>query len=91
MSTETAEPTIKDRIRDWIELNPLRRWRHRQELSMMDASGLLGVGMSSVQHWEQGAYYPSEESMVKLAAAMGVKVETLARNWRTWYAARATV
>lgn len=87
----TAAPTLKEQLTDWIESNPLRRWRHRQELSMMDASALLGVGMSSVQHWEQGAYYPSDDSVDKLAVAMKVKSDTLARNWKSWYAKKPSI
>jgi DNA-binding transcriptional regulator YiaG len=89
--TTDAAPTLKERLTDWIELNPLRKWRHRQELSMMDASALLGCGMSSVQHWEQGAYYPSDDSIDKLAGAMQVQGDTLARSWKQWYAKKPKV
>lgn len=77
--------TLKSRTRNWMEENPLRRWRKRNELSMMDAAATLGVGLSSVQNWEQGAYQPNEESMPKLADLLGVKPETLTRQWREWY------
>ena len=77
--------TLKDRTKDWTTDNPLRRWRHRERLSMMDASALLNVAMSSVQHWEQGAHMPNDESLDRLAVAMKVKPATLRRSWREWY------
>lgn len=82
--------TLKERTGEWVESNPLRRWRQREGLSMMDASALLSIGMSTVQHWETGAHHPSPAKMERLASAFGVQTPTLARTWREWYDRRPT-
>ncbi len=87
----TTPTLLKEALGAWVEQNPLRRWRHRLGLSMMDASAVLGVGMSSVQHWEQGAYVPSTESVTRLAGAMQVQTDTLERSWKQWYAKKPSI
>lgn len=83
--------TLKDRNREWIARNPLRAWRHRYGLSMMDGAVALGIGLSSVQSWEAGAHFPTDESMQTIAGVIGEDPDRLARKWRSWYEARPTV
>jgi transcriptional regulator with XRE-family HTH domain len=79
---------MKDRALEWVEENPLRRWRKREGMSMMRAAAMIGVGMSTVQLWEQGAHLPKTYDAI--ADVLGVKPTTLARAWREWYNDRPT-
>jgi transcriptional regulator with XRE-family HTH domain len=39
----------------------------------------IGVPYQSVQRWEKGAFKPSLDNLIKLAAALGKTVEELAK------------
>jgi DNA-binding XRE family transcriptional regulator len=76
----------KERRAEWIETNPLRVWRHKQGLAMMDVASMLGVAFSGVQSHEQGGYKPSEPTMKKYAAMMHQSYDSLDRAWDAWTA-----
>jgi len=69
----------------WHEKNPLRKWRHKQGMSIMATASQLRVSMTIVQLWENGVHVPSPENMAKIAALVGPTVE---RNWKSWIKAR---
>jgi len=76
----------KVEIRSWIEENPLRQFRNKNGLTLMDAAGLLGVGMSTVQVWEKGASTPKDDKLERLAELLGEpKIE---KTWETWLQSR---
>lgn len=83
--------THKDKIRAWVEENPLRVWRKKNDLAMMDVASGTGMAFSTIQQHEMGGYFPNDESLEKLAAAMDISVATLTRKWRSWYDRRPTL
>jgi transcriptional regulator with XRE-family HTH domain len=83
--------TFKDDLQQWVEKNPLRVWRKKQGLSASDAALALDLNYSSFQPWERGSYRPMEESMQKMADAMGIKLSTLDKKWSDWYAKRPAI
>lgn len=70
----------------WIERNPLRRWRHRNEFSLMDAAAILQVGFTTVQLWESGAREPGDDNMEKIAVQLQTDADRVRRSWRRWRA-----
>lgn len=89
-TTEPAAPALsrRDAQRLWAHDNPMRRWRKREKLTRADAAVACDASASSIQQWEIGGYYPNDESIDKIAGAIGIKSTTLARQWRAWYDAR---
>ena len=69
-------------LKGWIEDNPLRKYRKKNNVSMMRAASMIGVGMSSVQAWEQGAHQPTRASFELLAKVSGI--ENIERQWELW-------
>lgn len=69
----------------WHEKNPLRKWRHKNKMSIMATASQLRVSMTIVQLWENGVHVPSPENMDKIKVLVGPTVE---RNWKTWIKAR---
>jgi DNA-binding XRE family transcriptional regulator len=52
-----------ERIRAWLDQNPLRMYRKAHGLTLFAAAGLLGVAVTSIQKWESGAALPSRASV----------------------------
>jgi transcriptional regulator with XRE-family HTH domain len=75
----------KEKIKAWIETNPLRLWRKNEGLAMMDVASSLDIAFSSIQQHEQGGYVPNEDTMAKYAGAMKLSPEKLERDWLAWY------
>lgn len=73
-------------LKEWVEANPLRRFRKENGITMMQAASMMGVGMSSVQLWEKGAQRPGEESLKKIGTL--VRDPKISETWQQWYAAR---
>lgn len=74
--------SVVEQHRQWQEENPLRVWRKEQKVTIHAAASILGVSVSSIQHWEAGATMPSDELMPRLVATIG---QHTPRRWRTWY------
>lgn len=72
--------------RNWVNENPLRRWRTDQKpkVSMMDAAAKVGVSMMSVQLWENGGMTPAPENMHRIAEIIGTSVDRLTEAWQGW-------
>ncbi|HVJ95346.1 MAG TPA: helix-turn-helix transcriptional regulator [Acidimicrobiia bacterium] len=77
-------PTTQLSREEWLESNPLRRWRTRERVSIMTAAARIGCSTSSIQKWEAGASQPTAESLVDIASATGRDAESLARAWTRW-------
>jgi transcriptional regulator with XRE-family HTH domain len=39
----------------------LKQWRKANNLLQKQAAGILGVSLSTIQHWEYGDYEPSKK------------------------------
>jgi len=72
---------VLSRHREWVQANPLKRWRDAHGASAMEAAGIVGVSTHAVYGWEAGASRPSEESMDQLAKILGSDVRT---QWDAW-------
>lgn len=81
----------KEKIKAWIETNPLRRWRKREGLAMMDVASSLDIAFSSIQQHEQGGYVPNSSTMGKYAGAMKLSPEKLEQEWLAWYNKRPSI
>ena len=55
----------------------LQRARERADLSFRVAAKAIGVGVSSIQRWEDGTIAPRADEMLRAADAYKVGVETL--------------
>jgi transcriptional regulator with XRE-family HTH domain len=65
---------------DWVEQNPLRRWRKGAGLSIMRAAVTLEVTVTTIQSWERGAVTPSHENFERIADTTG----TNEAAWTRW-------
>jgi transcriptional regulator with XRE-family HTH domain len=76
----------QERVKAWIEANPLRTWRKANGETLMSAASAVGVSMMTVQLWENGGMRPSDENMAKLAALPGMATCTgaLETAWDSW-------
>jgi len=80
MPTETDQ-TPEEAFLEWVDKNPLRRWRHAKKISIMRAAVALDVTMTTIQVWERGSATPSEENMAKLEEVVG---NGTSRAWTRW-------
>lgn len=78
-----------DAIKEWIEENPLRKYRKEQGLAIMTMASLLGVGMSTIQTWESGAHMPRPESFAAIARVTGM--ENVRELWDEWLSKKPTL
>lgn len=68
---------------EWIDLNPLRKWRDKKSLVQGDVSAAMGITTQTVKLWERGETRPSEDHMTKLGEVTGIK--TLGKVWAKWF------
>lgn len=83
--------TVKQRVTEWRDKNPLRVARTAEGLSIFECASVLGVGQSSVQVWEAGSTTPGDEHLDAIARLAGVKTTTLMARWSKWLAERPTI
>lgn len=74
-----------DRFREWVDRNPLRAWRRKNGVAIMDAASQMGVSMTIIQLWEKGVHVPSADNFDRLEALVG---STVARDWSKWFNAK---
>jgi transcriptional regulator with XRE-family HTH domain len=71
---------------EWIEQNPLRKWRLAAGLTLAETAVTLGVGQTAISTWENGAYLPKWPNLDKMAQITGI--ENIAGEWEKWYKSR---
>ncbi len=79
---------VLSRHREWVDKNPLKRWRGEVGASAMEAAGMLGVSAHAVYGWESGATRPSEESMDALTKLLGTDARSV---WGAWESEKPTL
>jgi len=67
---------IKAQTGEALALN-LRNLRELRKLTQAELGSRAGMGAASISHFETGQRTPSLDSLVKLADALGVSVDTL--------------
>jgi DNA-binding transcriptional regulator YiaG len=85
--TQTKEARISQRefnkrLSEWIERNPLREWRSKEDVTIHQASAMLDVAPSTIQAWEGGAHLPREKGMKILEEITGL--EEIHEKWFDW-------
>jgi len=80
MPTET-DTNPEEAFREWVDKNPLRRWRHHEKISIMRAAVGLGVTMTTIQVWERGTATPTDGNMDNLESVVG---EGTRKAWARW-------
>lgn len=68
-------------LQTWRSQNPLRVWRGEHNVSIADASVLLGASTSSIQGWESGTTTPNSDSFAALASVLGKDIR---ERWDAW-------
>jgi transcriptional regulator with XRE-family HTH domain len=76
--------TLRDQRREWIERNPLRKWRAAQDLTMADVASMMNVAFASVQLWETGGRFPSDDALGRMSELTGRSPGTLSRSFARW-------
>ena len=69
-------------LADWAEVNPLRRFRHTNELNLRLLSVMLKVSEGTLRSWEIGSMYPGEVNMSTITAVTTITQEA----WDQWAA-----
>jgi DNA-binding transcriptional regulator YiaG len=75
----------KKKHKEWKESNPIRIYRKENKLSLSVVASLLGVGVYTVQRWEDGAVSPNDDNMEKVVRLIGGDA---ARQWEEWLDSR---
>lgn len=85
---------LLEQTKNWIEANPLRRWRidarELGALAQTDIAILIGKSAQSVRNYETGSYQPTAETMKLIASVMGKSVRTVTKEWNEWLKKRPT-
>jgi transcriptional regulator with XRE-family HTH domain len=68
--------------REWIDANPLRRWRADQNMTLAEAGVLFQVSSNTILRWEQGAMQPELDRMATMQLIIKGSFLT---DWRTWW------
>lgn len=79
---------IREDVDTWVESNPLRVWRKKNRMGVMQTATALGVSMTIIQLWERGTHIPSDENFDKLVALIGKRI---VRDWSNWYSSKPGV
>lgn len=74
----------KEQREKWKDMNPLRKHRQRNDLSLMAMAATIGCGVSAIQQWESGSAVPSPEKMHAIAAALDTNAAALDVAWSRW-------
>ena len=74
---------MKSQIKEWIEQNPLRVWRKRNGLALHHVSSQLGVGLFTIQTWENGNSIPNSQNMAAIIEM--TNNENISAEWKEWY------
>lgn len=84
MTTPAPKRKTKvEKVKEWKEEGPFRKWRNSQHLSMRQAGSYLGVSLFTIQAWEDGNAIPTPENMGML---IGVTEDVELRNkWSAWW------
>ena len=69
--------------RSWIEENPLRIFRKGNDIPQALAAAAMGTSKTTIQMWESGGAYPSNDSMELLQAYLNDSY--ISSKWQEWY------
>ena len=63
---------------------PLRMLRRSRGVGTVAVSRVAGVAAETVRRWESGDRVPSGPDMYRVAQALGVTCDSLAKHWIEW-------
>lgn len=78
----------KSDFKQWIDKNPLRKWREGEEVTLNEAAARLERSIVSLRNWETGVTTPSDDGFDVLERVMGKK--HLREEWTSWSTSRPT-
>jgi len=80
--------TMHKEQKEWIERNPLRKYRKEHKMTIMGTAAILGCNFMSVQLWETGANYP-RQYLDKIGKLIGDP--NIEETWEKWYSERPKI
>lgn len=79
---------MRSEHKEWVNENPLRKYRRDKGLTLMEAAGTLGVALSTLHCWEMGVHSPSVDHFLKIKTQLGVT--DIFDQWDEWSHNRPT-
>lgn len=76
-------------IQEWIDQNPLRKYRRERGIAQFQVSAKIGVGINTIRNWETGANEPRGENWLKLNWLLGEDAEKLWKEWKAKFPDKA--
>lgn len=76
----------RKREQEWLQKNPLRQWRIKNELYLKDIAAVVKVNFSTIFRWETGMAMPKEEQIRALSVFM--KNDNLQKEFQKWFEKR---
>lgn len=73
---------------EWINENPLRKWRKLHGYTQGDVGNMIGVSLQMVKHYEFGDAQPTIEVAHKIEELVG---GDLLKDWNEWRKRRPTL
>jgi len=74
---------VSEKMDDWFQKNPIRKWLKETETSYPHLSAMVGVSVNSLHSWLTGRK-PSNENVTILAAAIGMSESEFRNAWESW-------
>lgn len=68
--------------KQWIENNPLRRYRKENKLAVVNIAPTLEVSTNTIQAWEMGAKQPAPENLERIGKLIGDR--QIDSTWESW-------
>lgn len=69
----------------------IREWREDNDISRKMFADFLNYSEKAVQNWENGTALPSFDAIISIANLMGVSIDWLLGQTRTWKTADAVL
>lgn len=77
----TTQPKLEP-MQEWQQANPLRIWRKSAGQTMAHVCAVIGVSITALQKWENGASLPNNSNMNRIAQLTGGEVTGV--TWAAW-------
>jgi DNA-binding XRE family transcriptional regulator len=78
-------------IQEWIDQNPLRKYRTERDLAQFEVSAKIDVSINTIRNWETGASEPRGDYWQKLNWLLGEDAEKLWKEWKAKFPNKAEI